>query len=53
MGTWELVDLPAGGSPIGCRWVYAKKANEKGEIVKYKAQLVAQGSLQKPGVDYM
>ena len=52
MGTWELVDLPAGRTPIGCRWVYAKKTNEKGEIVKYKARLVAQGFSQKPGIDF-
>ena len=52
MGTWELMDLPPNRSPIGCRWVYAKKTNEKGEVVKHKARLVAQGFSQKPGIDY-
>ena len=52
MGTWELTDLPEGRKPIGCKWVFVKKRNEKGKLVKYKAWLVAQGFLQKPGIDF-
>ncbi|KAJ3543106.1 hypothetical protein NMY22_g3260 [Coprinellus aureogranulatus] len=52
MGTWELGELPSDRKAIGCRWVFAKKRNEKGEVVKYKARLVAQGFSQKPGKDY-
>jgi len=52
MGTWRLEDLPADRKPVGCRWVYDRKRNEHGEVIKYKARLVAQGFLQKPGTDF-
>jgi transposase InsO family protein len=52
MGTWRLEDLPTDRKPVGCRWVYAKKRNEYGEVIKYKARLVAQGFSQKPGTDF-
>lgn len=51
-GTWDLVELPAGRKPVGCRWVYKRKRNAAGEIVKHKARLVAQGYCQKYGEDY-
>ncbi|GKA67326.1 disease resistance CC-NBS-LRR class family protein [Tanacetum coccineum] len=38
--------------PVGYKWVFAIKRNEKNEIVRYKARLVAQGFSQIPGVDY-
>lgn len=52
MHTWELVNLPADRKAIGWTWVYRRKYNTKGEIVKYKARLVAQGFSQKPGIDF-
>ncbi|PNY16189.1 putative CC-NBS-LRR resistance protein [Trifolium pratense] len=50
--TWELTTLPAGCNPIGVKWIYKTKFNEKGEIDKYKARLVAKGYTQKYGIDY-
>lgn len=50
--TYELVDLPAGRKAIGSRWVYKIKRDVNGNIVRYKARLVAQGYAQKYGVDY-
>ena len=51
-GTWELVDAPKGANIIGSRWVFWAKNNAAGNVVCYKARLVAQGFLQVPGVDY-
>lgn len=50
--TWELVKLPQDQKTIGCKWVYKIKYDENGEIVKYKARLVAQGFSQKFGSDH-
>ncbi|GMF53504.1 unnamed protein product [Phytophthora fragariaefolia] len=39
--TWKLVPKPAYQRPIGCRWVFALKRDEKGQVVWRKARLVA------------
>ena len=49
---WKLVDPPKGASIVGCRWVYKKKLDNKGKLVKYKARLVAQGFSQKYGSNF-
>lgn len=51
-GTWEVTKLPPGTNAIGCKWVYKTKTDQNGNIVKYKARLVAQGFSQKFGRDY-
>jgi hypothetical protein len=38
--TWELVDLPRGHSAITLKWVFKRKRDEAGAIVKHKARLV-------------
>jgi hypothetical protein len=40
-GTWSLTPLPAGKTPIGCRWVS-----------KIKHKLMAKGFTQLEGIDY-
>ena len=47
-----VVLTPKDVNPVGYKWVFAIKRNEKNEIVRYKARLVAQGFTQIPGVDY-
>ena len=37
---------------MGCKWVFLRKKDEDRNIESYKAQLVAQGFSQKPGMDY-
>jgi hypothetical protein len=50
--TWILVDRPKNKNIVGCKWVFRIKRNNKNEIEKYKARLVAQGFSQKYGSDY-
>lgn len=51
-GTWDLVPLPPGKKPVGCRWVYAVKVGPNGQIDRIKARLVAKGYAQIYGLDY-
>ena len=51
--TWEVVDLPVGKTPVGCRWVFTIKYKADGTIERFKARLVAKGYTQTYGIDYM
>jgi Reverse transcriptase (RNA-dependent DNA polymerase) len=50
--TWDIVYLPKGKKPVGCKWVYKIKYNSNGTIERYKARLVAKRFTQTYGVDY-
>uniref|UniRef100_A0A2N9IBP1 Integrase catalytic domain-containing protein n=1 Tax=Fagus sylvatica TaxID=28930 RepID=A0A2N9IBP1_FAGSY len=50
--TWEVVDLPEGKIPVGCRWVFTIKYKADGTIERCKARLVAKGYTQTYGIDY-
>ena len=39
--TWDVVPLPHGKTPIGCKSVYRIKYNPYGFVERYKARLVA------------
>ena len=49
---WNLVPLPKGEKPIGCKWIFKTKRDSKGNVERYKARLVANGFTQKEGIDY-
>ena len=37
---WDLVDVPEGVKPIGCKWVYKRKRGIDGKVETFKARLV-------------
>ena len=41
------VPTPPKVIPVGCKW-----RNEHGQVVRYKARLMAQWFTQRPGIDY-
>jgi len=45
-----VVRTPEGVKPVVYRWVFVQTRNENGEIIRYKARLVAQGFSQRPGI---
>ncbi|GJV04362.1 disease resistance CC-NBS-LRR class family protein [Tanacetum coccineum] len=47
-----IVTTPRDVKPVGYRWIFVRKRNEKNEVTIYKARLVAQGFSQRPGIDY-
>ncbi|KAA0048569.1 gag/pol protein [Cucumis melo var. makuwa] len=49
---WELVDLPEGVKPIGCKWIYKRKRDSAGKVQTLKASIVAKGYTQRERVDY-
>lgn len=51
--TWEMVELPKGKKPVGCRWVFTVKYKSDGSIERFKARLVAKGYTQTYGIDYL
>ncbi|GJX74705.1 retrovirus-related pol polyprotein from transposon TNT 1-94 [Tanacetum coccineum] len=49
---WTLVDLPNGKRPIGTKWVYRNKKDERGIVINNKERLVAQEYTQEERIDY-
>jgi hypothetical protein len=37
MGTWEMVQKPPDVVPITNKWVFVKKWNKEGDVVRYRA----------------
>ena len=44
--TWEDVDHPKGIAPLSTRFVFLRKRNEQGTVIRHKARLVVRGLLQ-------
>ena len=50
--TWDLVELPDGEKPIGCKWVFKVKHRSDGTVERFKGRLVAKGFAQRYGIDF-
>nr|GFA69579.1 putative ribonuclease H-like domain-containing protein [Tanacetum cinerariifolium] len=50
--TTITANLPKGKRAIGSKWVFRKKKDERGTVIRNKARLVAQGHTQEEGIDY-
>ena len=44
---WEVVPLPKGVKPIGCKRIFKTERDENGNVVRFKARLVAKGYTKK------
>ena len=49
----DPMPLPHGKKALNQRWVFKRKKDEHGNIIKYKARLTPQGCFQTFGVDFM
>ncbi|KAI3814388.1 hypothetical protein L1987_19142 [Smallanthus sonchifolius] len=52
LNVWHLLDLPEGKYPIGKKWVFRNKKDDRGIVVRNKACLVVHGFYQEDGLDY-
>ncbi|RVW94847.1 Retrovirus-related Pol polyprotein from transposon TNT 1-94 [Vitis vinifera] len=50
-GVWDLVELPKGVKPIGCKWIFKTKRDSKGNIVSISTPSCKRFT-QKEDIDY-
>jgi len=51
-GTWVFGATPPNANVVGSKCVFKAKKDAAGNVVRYKARLVAQGYSQVPSIDY-
>ncbi|KAL9264355.1 Retrovirus-related Pol polyprotein from transposon TNT 1-94-like protein [Drosera capensis] len=49
---WELVSLPESVKLIGCKSIFKTKKDSEGNIIRFKARLVAKRYTKKEGIDF-
>ena len=50
--TWELVPRPKDKNSIGTKWVFKKKFNRDGQVIRNKAILACKGYAKVEGIDF-
>ena len=50
--TWTLVQKSNNMNVVDCKWVFTVKEDKNGNLVRYKARLVARGFSQRKTLDY-
>jgi len=48
--SWEIVPRPKENNLIGTKWIFRKKLNEDGQVLRNKESLVCKGYAQVEGV---
>lgn len=49
---WDLIPLPEGVKPIGCKYIFKTKTDSKGNVEQYNVCLVGKGFIHNEGIDY-
>lgn len=49
---WELIPLPEGVKPIGCKWFFKTRRDSNGNMERYRVHLMANGYIQKEEIDF-
>ena len=49
---WDLVEFPKSANSISCKYIFKTKRDSNGNIKRYKVGLVANGFIQKEGINY-
>lgn len=52
MGVWEEVKLPASKRSVSSKWVFARKQDSGGRVIKHKSRFVVRGFDQREGIDF-
>ena len=50
--TWKITARPSSGTVLTAKWVFKLKRDEVGNVIKFKARLVARGFQQQEGRDF-
>ncbi|GKA16230.1 putative ribonuclease H-like domain-containing protein, partial [Tanacetum coccineum] len=48
----KALNLAKGKRPIGVKWIFKNKIDERGIVIRNKARLIIQGYTQEEGIDY-
>jgi hypothetical protein len=51
--TWRLIRRPSNRNIVIYKWVFKYKKDQDGNIIRFKARLIARGFTQIYGIDYL